>query len=66
MKRKKSLHILVVENHQDTLDAIKMFLEGQGHTVVAAPDGHLWVSTSNTDGRGDPASEDDRILLIEP
>ena len=32
------LKFFVVENHQDTLDAIKMFLEAQGHTVESAPD----------------------------
>jgi CheY-like chemotaxis protein len=36
MKRKKSLHILVVENHQDTLDAMKMFLDLQGHKAETA------------------------------
>jgi CheY-like chemotaxis protein len=36
MKRKKSLHILVVENHQDTLDAMKMFLELYAHKVETA------------------------------
>src|SRR5688572_23109407 len=36
MKRKKALHILVVENHQDTLDAMKMFLELHGHQVETA------------------------------
>jgi CheY-like chemotaxis protein len=38
MKRNTPLRFLVVENHQDTLDAIKMFLEAQGHTVEVAPD----------------------------
>src|SRR5688500_2976283 len=36
MKRKKSLHILVVENHQDTLDAMKMFLDLRGHNTETA------------------------------
>lgn len=39
---------------------------GRMRTVVVAPDGNLWVTTSNRDGRGDPAAEDDRILLVRP
>ena len=39
---------------------------GRMRTVVAAPDGNLWVTTSNRDGRGDPAAADDRILLVRP
>jgi glucose/arabinose dehydrogenase len=39
---------------------------GRMRTVVVAPDGHLWVTTSNRDGRGDPAAGDDRILLVRP
>ena len=39
---------------------------GRMRTVVPAPDGNLWVTTSNRDGRGEPAAEDDRILLVRP
>ncbi|MGY2704358.1 glucose/arabinose dehydrogenase [Nocardioides sp. HB32] len=39
---------------------------GRMRTVVVTPDGRLWVTTSNRDGRGDPQPGDDRILLIDP
>jgi glucose/arabinose dehydrogenase len=39
---------------------------GRIRTVAAAPDGTLWVATSNRDGRGSPRSGDDRIVAIRP
>ncbi|MGW5476638.1 PQQ-dependent sugar dehydrogenase [Streptomyces sp. NPDC004008] len=38
---------------------------GRLRTVVAAGGDRLWLTTSNTDGRGEPAKTDDRILEIE-
>jgi glucose/arabinose dehydrogenase len=51
----------------DRLGEPTAFLEGDFgrlRTVVTTPDGDLWVTTSNRDGRGAPAEQDDRILRV--
>jgi hypothetical protein len=39
---------------------------GRLRTVVAAPDGSLWFTTSNRGGRGSAGGGDDRILQFRP
>ena len=32
--------------------------------VVVTPDGALWMTTSNTDGRVDPGRDDDKVIRV--
>lgn len=39
---------------------------GRLRDVTVAPDGALWFLSNNTDGRGSPGDEDDRIMAVLP
>lgn len=39
---------------------------GRIRDVVVGPDNFLYVTTSNRDGRGNPAADDDKIIRINP
>ncbi|HVM00862.1 MAG TPA: PQQ-dependent sugar dehydrogenase [Egibacteraceae bacterium] len=52
----------------DTADAEQLLVGELGRLrhVTKAPDGSLWILTSNRDGRGRPAADDDRIIRLGP
>ena len=67
--RGERLWRLELNGRGDVLDREKL-LDGEAgriRDVAQAPDGSLWVSTSNLDSYGSPVSEqDDRILRLAP
>jgi glucose/arabinose dehydrogenase len=64
--RGERLWAVPVENGRRTGEPVAFFTGqlGRLRTVEAAPDGSLWLTTSNTDGRGDTRDGDDRILRV--
>lgn len=60
--------LLRITGTRDRSARVSTVLSGWGRLreVVAGPDGALYVTTSNRDGRGFPAPDDDRILRLRP
>jgi glucose/arabinose dehydrogenase len=67
--RGANLHRVVLDanDRRKVLREESLFTDlGRIREVVAGPDGALYFTTSNRDGRGDPAADDDRIFKLEP
>jgi glucose/arabinose dehydrogenase len=60
--------IRVVLDGRRVVSQEKLLLSQYGRIrdVAEGPDGNLYFSTSNKDGRGTPARDDDRILRLVP
>jgi aldose sugar dehydrogenase len=62
--RGQTLYEAVIDGEKITLKEHFKGQFGRLRDVVLGPDGYLYVSTSNKDGRGSPVSSDDRIIKI--
>ena len=65
----KGTRLIRVQLNGKTVVAQENLLEGKLgriREVGESPDGYIYFSTSNRDGRGNPADDDDKILRIVP
>jgi len=58
------LWVISTDGPSITGEAALVGAHGRLRDVVAGPAGTVWVLTNNTDGRGSPGEDDDRILQI--
>jgi glucose/arabinose dehydrogenase len=65
--RGRALHRLTLSGETARSEEVLLRgTHGRLRAVVEGPDGALYVTTSNRDGRGDPGADDDRILRVVP
>jgi glucose/arabinose dehydrogenase len=64
--RGEALYRVTVSGSKATLDTFLKGEFGRLREVVVGPDGLLYLTTSNRDGRGSPVAEDDRIIRVNP
>lgn len=65
--RGQALYEAVIQNNQVT-NFKEHFkgVYGRIREVILGPDGMLYITTSNRDGRGSPINSDDRIIKVNP
>ncbi len=56
----------IASNNKLTLSTHLQQVYGRIRAVVLGPDNFLYISTSNTDGRGKPKEGDDKIIKLNP
>ena len=62
-------HLHMISFEQGEISSHEKLFEGEFgriRDIRQGPDGYLYLLTSNRDGRGNPISEDDRIIRIMP
>ncbi len=64
--RGQALYRATINDKQITLKEYFKGGFGRIRDVVKGPDGTLYITTSNRDGRGNPRDTDDRIIKINP
>ena len=64
--RGNALRVLNVEGSRITDEQKLIEDRGRLRAVVEAPDGTLWVTTSNRDDYGEASDGDDRVLRVIP
>jgi glucose/arabinose dehydrogenase len=65
--RGRSLYEALIQN--GSVSEVKEHFAGEYgriREVILGPDGMLYITTSNTDGRGTPGASDDRLIKIDP
>jgi glucose/arabinose dehydrogenase len=64
--RGEALYRVTVSGSKATLDTFLKGEFGRLRECIVGPDGLLYLTTSNRDGRGNPVAEDDRIIRVNP
>jgi len=64
--RGQALYEAVIQGDNATIKEHFQGEFGRIREVVKGPDGMLYLTTSNRDGRGNPGATDDRIIRINP
>ena len=65
----RHLHRVVLSAGRERVESHEVYFQdelGRLRDVAMGPDGELYVTTSNCDGRGDCGPERDRVLKVVP